>query len=97
MIPSDPRRKILGHILGPRGLTLQQMEAETGCRIVIRGKGSVKVNFVLHSDVCKYELSNTASNNTELTELIAHFRIKSERSRCVTVLDGSTLKNLYIY
>ena len=34
--------KIIGRILGPRGNSLRQLEAETRCKIVIRGKGSVK-------------------------------------------------------
>lgn len=39
----------VGRILGPRGLTAKQLEAETGCKIMVRGKGSMrdkkKVNF----------------------------------------------------
>ena len=33
---------LVGRILGPSGLSVRQLEAETGCEIVIRGHGSVK-------------------------------------------------------
>lgn len=32
----------VGRILGPRGNSLKRVEAMTGCRIFIRGQGSVK-------------------------------------------------------
>ena len=32
----------MGLIIGPRGSTLKKMEGETGAKIMIRGKGSVK-------------------------------------------------------
>ena len=32
----------IGLIIGPRGNTLKKMERETGAKIMIRGKGSVK-------------------------------------------------------
>lgn len=32
----------VGRILGPRGLTAKQLEAETGCKIMVRGKGSMR-------------------------------------------------------
>ncbi|VDK57661.1 unnamed protein product, partial [Gongylonema pulchrum] len=41
-IPDRPNSKYIGRILGPRGLTVRQLEAQTDCRILIRGKGSVK-------------------------------------------------------
>lgn len=43
-LPDNPNFKIIGRILGPRGNSLRQLEAETRCRIVIRGKGSIKVS-----------------------------------------------------
>lgn len=98
MISADPRRKIVGRILGPRGLSLVQLEAKTECRIVIRGKGSVKVGVVLA--LCSFaSITNptTLSNNTDLTNFIARSRIRSERSHCATAPDGSTLRNLCIY
>lgn len=49
MIQNRPNSKIIGRILGPRGISVKQLEAQTGCRILIRGKGSVKVKLVLLS------------------------------------------------
>ena len=37
-----PETNFIGLIIGPRGNTQKRLEAETGCKIVIRGKGSVK-------------------------------------------------------
>lgn len=37
-----PEINFVGHLLGPRGKTLKQMEKESGAKIAIRGKGSVK-------------------------------------------------------
>uniref|UniRef100_A0A2K6V8V6 KH domain-containing RNA-binding protein QKI n=1 Tax=Saimiri boliviensis boliviensis TaxID=39432 RepID=A0A2K6V8V6_SAIBB len=37
-----PDFKLVGRILGPRGLTAKQLEAETGCKIMVRGKGSMR-------------------------------------------------------
>ena len=41
----------VGRILGPRGLTAKQLEQETGCKVMVRGKGSMrdkkKVRFQL--------------------------------------------------
>jgi len=43
-IPQDkyPEYNFIGLIIGPRGNTQKKMERETGCKIAIRGKGSVK-------------------------------------------------------
>lgn len=32
----------VGRLLGPRGNSLKRVEATTGCRVFIRGKGSIK-------------------------------------------------------
>ena len=32
----------VGRILGPRGMTTKQLEQETGCKIMVRGKGSMR-------------------------------------------------------
>lgn len=37
-----PNYNFIGLIIGPRGNTQKRMEKETGCKIAIRGKGSVK-------------------------------------------------------
>jgi len=43
-IPSErnPAVNFIGLLIGPRGNTLKRLEKETGCKIIIRGKGSVK-------------------------------------------------------
>jgi len=43
-IPIDqyPDFNFIGRLLGPRGSTLRKMEEETGCRIHIRGSGSLR-------------------------------------------------------
>jgi len=43
----DPQKKhqeynFVGRILGPRGLTAKQLEQETKCKIMVRGKGSMR-------------------------------------------------------
>ena len=32
----------VGRILGPRGMTAKQLEMDTGCKIMVRGKGSMR-------------------------------------------------------
>lgn len=43
-IPAErnPAVNFIGLLIGPRGNTLKRLEKETGCKIIIRGKGSVK-------------------------------------------------------
>ncbi|XP_078435313.1 RNA-binding KH domain-containing protein [Wolffia australiana] len=43
-IPVDayPNYNFVGRLLGPRGNSLKRVEASTGCRVYIRGKGSIK-------------------------------------------------------
>lgn len=43
-IPAEknPAVNFIGLLIGPRGNTLKRLEQETGCKIIIRGKGSVK-------------------------------------------------------
>uniref|UniRef100_A0A914EKV2 K Homology domain-containing protein n=1 Tax=Acrobeloides nanus TaxID=290746 RepID=A0A914EKV2_9BILA len=45
-IPEHPGYNFIGRILGPRGISIRQLEAATQCGILIRGKGSVKVDFL---------------------------------------------------
>lgn len=46
----------VGRLLGPRGNSLKRVEASTGCRVYIRGKGSIKdpdkVSFILFVILC---------------------------------------------
>jgi splicing factor 1 len=41
-LKEHPMYNFIGLIIGPRGNTQRRMESETGCKISIRGKGSVK-------------------------------------------------------
>ncbi|KAK7300581.1 hypothetical protein RJT34_11428 [Clitoria ternatea] len=43
-IPYDsyPNFNFVGRLLGPRGNSLKRVEATTGCRVYIRGKGSIR-------------------------------------------------------
>ncbi|KAF8397086.1 hypothetical protein HHK36_015993 [Tetracentron sinense] len=43
-IPVDgyPNFNFVGRLLGPRGNSLKRVEVSTGCRVYIRGKGSIK-------------------------------------------------------
>ena len=52
MIPQDnhPDINFVGLLIGPRGNTLKNMEKETGAKIIIRGKGSVKEGKVGRKD-----------------------------------------------
>uniref|UniRef100_A0AC35GBG0 K Homology domain-containing protein n=1 Tax=Panagrolaimus sp. PS1159 TaxID=55785 RepID=A0AC35GBG0_9BILA len=42
MVPEHPNYNFIGRILGPRGISVRQLEDSSGCGILIRGKGSVK-------------------------------------------------------
>ena len=48
-VPESPNYNFIGRILGPRGISVRQLEAATGCGILIRGKGSVKVGLIIRS------------------------------------------------
>ncbi|XP_010553190.1 PREDICTED: KH domain-containing protein At2g38610 [Tarenaya hassleriana] len=41
-VNSYPNFNFVGRLLGPRGNSLKRVEATTGCRVYIRGKGSIK-------------------------------------------------------
>eukprot|EP00475_Leptophrys_vorax_P010223 TRINITY_DN16895_c0_g1_i1.p1 TRINITY_DN16895_c0_g1~~TRINITY_DN16895_c0_g1_i1.p1 ORF type:complete len:363 (+),score=-29.54 TRINITY_DN16895_c0_g1_i1:273-1361(+) len=43
-VPVDkfPAYNFVGRLLGPRGNSLKRVEAQTGCRVLIRGRGSIK-------------------------------------------------------
>eukprot|EP00429_Kryptoperidinium_foliaceum_P008805 CAMPEP_0176007200 /NCGR_PEP_ID=MMETSP0120_2-20121206/3110_1 /TAXON_ID=160619 /ORGANISM="Kryptoperidinium foliaceum, Strain CCMP 1326" /LENGTH=607 /DNA_ID=CAMNT_0017339953 /DNA_START=2192 /DNA_END=4012 /DNA_ORIENTATION=+ len=41
-VEQHPQYNFIGLIIGPRGKTQKELEAKTGCKIAIRGRGSVK-------------------------------------------------------
>ncbi|KAL3119379.1 hypothetical protein niasHT_006576 [Heterodera trifolii] len=56
-----PEYNFVGRILGPRGMTAKQLETETGCRIMVRGKGSMR-------DKKKEEMNRGKPNWEHLSE-----------------------------
>ncbi|GMT25923.1 hypothetical protein PFISCL1PPCAC_17220, partial [Pristionchus fissidentatus] len=51
-IPQEhhPHLNFVGLLIGPRGNTLKALEAESGCKIIIRGKGSIKEGKLTRKD-----------------------------------------------
>jgi len=41
-VKEHPDFNFVGRILGPRGITAKQLERDTGCKIMVRGKGSMR-------------------------------------------------------
>lgn len=37
-----PKFNFVGRVIGPRGMTLREVESATGCKLLVRGKGSMK-------------------------------------------------------
>eukprot|EP01116_Phalansterium_solitarium_P018852 TRINITY_DN5118_c0_g1_i1.p1 TRINITY_DN5118_c0_g1~~TRINITY_DN5118_c0_g1_i1.p1 ORF type:complete len:448 (+),score=148.91 TRINITY_DN5118_c0_g1_i1:145-1488(+) len=73
-IPQEkyPEYNFIGLIIGPRGNTQKRMERDTGCKIVIRGKGSVKEGKtggkVNPGDDDKLHVLITAETDEQLTK-----------------------------
>ena len=42
LLPILVQFNFIGRLLGPRGNSLKRIESSTGCRVFIRGKGSIK-------------------------------------------------------
>ncbi|XP_072290376.1 protein quaking-B-like, partial [Eucyclogobius newberryi] len=80
-----PDFNFVGRILGPRGLTAKQLEAETGCKIMVRGKGSMR-------DKKKEEMNRGKPNWEHLSEDLhvlitvedTHNRAKVKLQRAIT-------------
>ncbi|CAD6186264.1 unnamed protein product [Caenorhabditis auriculariae] len=60
----------VGRILGPRGMTAKQLEQETGCKIMVRGRGSMR-------DKKKEEMNRGKPNWEHLSEEL-HVLIQCE-------------------
>ncbi|KAE9555247.1 hypothetical protein FO519_001498 [Halicephalobus sp. NKZ332] len=67
-----PEYNFVGRILGPRGLTSRQLEQETGCKIMVRGKGSMRDK--------KKEEANRGKPNWEHLNEELHVLIQCEDS-----------------
>ncbi|KAJ7539606.1 hypothetical protein O6H91_11G101400 [Diphasiastrum complanatum] len=61
-----PGYNFIGLIIGPRGNTQKRMERETGAKIVIRGKGSIKEGRILQ----KRDMKPDPSENEDLHVLV---------------------------
>lgn len=67
----------VGRILGPRGLTAKQLEAETGCKIMVRGKGSMRDKKKVHT------LAHTLRNTHRVHALLVSFVLCSNGLVCL--------------
>ena len=65
-----PEFNFVGRILGPRGMTAKQLEHETGCKIMVRGRGSLRD--------AKKEEANRGKPNWEHLEDHLHILIQCE-------------------
>ncbi|CAO4375819.1 unnamed protein product [Caenorhabditis nigoni] len=52
-----PKYNFVGRILGPRGMTVKQLEKETGCKIFVRGRAS----SVAANPICKPKRPNNGA------------------------------------
>lgn len=77
MIPQRPDCKFIGRILGPRGISVKQLEAQTDCRILIRGKGSVKVSL---SDLISLLFLSSFPSTLPNNSITLRFRL------CITII-----------
>ena len=72
-VKEHPDFNFVGRILGPRGMTAKQLEQDTGCKIMVRGKGSMRDR--------KKEEQNRGKPNWEHLNEDLHVLITVEDSR----------------
>ncbi|KAI3800072.1 hypothetical protein L1987_35380 [Smallanthus sonchifolius] len=80
-----PGYNFIGLIIGPRGNTQKRMEKETGAKIVIRGKGSVKEGRLQQKRDLKYD----PSENEDL-----HVFVEADTQEAVDAAAGMVQKLL---
>ncbi|ESQ50749.1 hypothetical protein EUTSA_v10022568mg [Eutrema salsugineum] len=80
-----PGYNFIGLIIGPRGNTQKRMERETGAKIVIRGKGSVKEGRLQQKKDLKYD----PSENEDL-----HVLVEAETQEALEAAAGMVEKLL---
>ncbi|XP_052151994.1 splicing factor-like protein 1 [Oryza glaberrima] len=80
-----PGYNFIGLIIGPRGNTQKRMEKETGAKIVIRGKGSVKEGKLLQ----KRDMKPDPSENEDL-----HVLVEAETQEALDAAAGMVEKLL---
>lgn len=75
-VKDHPDFNFVGRILGPRGMTAKQLEQDTGCKIMVRGKGSMR-------DKKKEEANRGKPNWEHLNEdLHVLITVEDTRGRC---------------
>ena len=57
MASEDTNQNLIGRILGPRGISVRQLEDKFDCKVLIRGKGSIKVGSLTFSSF-NFSISN---------------------------------------
>ncbi|KPP78875.1 hypothetical protein Z043_101586 [Scleropages formosus] len=73
-----PDFNFVGRILGPRGLTAKQLEAETGCKIMVRGKGSMRDKKKVSASwaCCQYWLAvHSCFLVSNLLKFLSHWKV----------------------
>ncbi|KAL4575967.1 hypothetical protein LXL04_012059 [Taraxacum kok-saghyz] len=81
-----PGYNFIGLIIGPRGNTQKRMERETGAKIVIRGKGSIKEGRMQQ----KKDLKHDPSENEDL-----HVLVEAETQESLDAAAGMIQKLLH--
>ncbi|XP_025098636.1 protein quaking-B-like isoform X3 [Pomacea canaliculata] len=79
-VKDHPEFNFVGRILGPRGMTAKELETQTGCKIMVRGKGSMR-DKVKVSRFCVKEEQNRGKANWEHLNEDLHVLITVEDSR----------------
>ena len=91
-VKDHPEFNFVGRILGPRGMTAKQLEQETGCKIMVRGKGSMR-------DKAKEDQMKGKPNWEHLSdELHVLLTVEDTKNRCEAKLKkaGEEVKRLLV-
>lgn len=85
----------VGRILGPRGLTAKQLEAETGCKIMVRGKSSMRDKKKVSNKTkkCIKSLVSQSQNKPFTPEANPHFSTQTSKYLAVPVVRLFVHKN----
>merc|ERR1712176_438326 len=85
-VPVDkyPEYNFVGRILGPRGLTAKQLEQDTGCKIMVRGQGSMRDKKIEDAKKGKAHWEHLSENLHVLIQVSDHEnRAKIKLNRAV--------------
>lgn len=91
-VKDHPEFNFVGRILGPRGMTAKQLEQETGCKIMVRGKGSMR-------DKAKEDQMKGKPNWEHLSDdLHVLLTVEDTKNRCEAKLKkaGEEIKRLLV-